>query len=86
MITVGNYAALFSLYDLFGVGPKVFLAGTVSCRIAVENINELFSEHNDSGVLYSPDTVISETAWGTREFPTVDLHCNLLTLYEPFIQ
>lgn len=64
-------------------GAESFLAGTASCRVAVENIDKLFAEYKESEVLYNPSTVVEETAWGTREFPAVDLHRNLLTFYEP---
>ncbi len=64
-------------------GAESFLAGTASCRIGVEKINDLFTEYKNKGVLYSPTTVIEETPWGTREFPALDLHRNLITFYEP---
>lgn len=63
-------------------GAESFLAGTASCRIKVENIDALFAEYKDQGVLYNPTTVIKETHWGTREFPALDLYRNLLTFYE----
>lgn len=64
-------------------GAESFLAGTASCRIKVEQIDDLFAEYKRQGVLYSPTTVVEETPWGTREFPALDLHRNLLTFYEP---
>lgn len=63
-------------------GAESFLAGTASCRIEVENIDALYVEYKKQNALYSPDTVIEETQWGTREFPASDLHRNLLTFYE----
>jgi hypothetical protein len=42
----------------------------------------LFQEYQKQGVLYSKETVIEKTSWGTREFPALDLHRNLLTFYE----
>lgn len=63
-------------------GAESFLAGTASCRIEVDHIDELFIEYKKKGVLYNEDTEIEETPWGTREFPTLDLHRNLITFYE----
>lgn len=63
-------------------GAESFLAGTASCRIEVQGINELFAEYKKQGVIYSPDTVVEEQPWGTREFPALDHHRNLLTFYE----
>lgn len=63
-------------------GAESFLAGTASCRIEVNNIDELFTEYKEREVLYDPSTVVEETSWGTREFPALDLHRNLLTFYE----
>lgn len=63
-------------------GAESFLAGTSSCRIEVEKIDALFEEYKKQGVLYNPETIIEKTTWGTREFPALDLHRNLLTFYE----
>lgn len=64
-------------------GAESFLAGTSGCRIEVEGIDQLFEEFKLQGVIYSPDTVVTEQPWGDREFPALDLHRNLLTFYEP---
>jgi uncharacterized glyoxalase superfamily protein PhnB len=63
-------------------GAESFLAGTASCRIEVKGIDELFDEYKKQGVIYNSETVIEEKPWGTREFPALDLHRNLLTFYE----
>lgn len=63
-------------------GAESFLAGTASCRIEVRGIDEWFNECKKHGVIYNPDTVVEEQSWGTREFPALDLHRNLLTFYE----
>ncbi len=63
-------------------GAESFLAGTASCRIEVQGIDELFKEYKKQGVIYSSDTVVETQPWGTREFPALDLHRNLLTFYE----
>jgi catechol 2,3-dioxygenase-like lactoylglutathione lyase family enzyme len=63
-------------------GAESFLAGTASCRIAVQGIDELFVEYENSGVLYDAGTSVTDQPWGTREFPALDLDRNLLTFYE----
>lgn len=63
-------------------GAESFLAGTASCRIEVRGLDDLYGEYRESGVLYDADTVIEARSWGTREFPALDLHRNLLTFYE----
>jgi hypothetical protein len=73
---------LFKLAKPIVSGAESFLAGTASCRIEVEQIDDLFTEYKKNEVLYNPSTVVEETAWGTREFPILDLHRNLLTIFE----
>jgi catechol 2,3-dioxygenase-like lactoylglutathione lyase family enzyme len=63
-------------------GAESFLAGTASCRIEIQGIDELFEEYKKQGVIYSPDTVVTKQPWGDREFPALDHHRNLLTFYE----
>ena len=63
-------------------GAESFLAGTASCRIEVQGIDELFEEYKKNGVIYDPNTVVTEKPWGTREFPALDHHRNLLTFFE----
>lgn len=77
-----KFRSLFLFVRPVWSGAESFLAGTASCRIKVENIDELFTEYKEREVIYSPDTVVEETEWGTLEFPVLDLHRNLLTLYE----
>lgn len=64
-------------------GAESFLAGTHSCRILVNGIDELYAEYKESKTLYDSATLVEATPWGTREFPALDLHRNLLTFYEP---
>lgn len=63
-------------------GAESFIAGTASCRIEVQGLEELYEEYKKQGVLHSPDTKIEEQYWGHKEFPVVDLYRNLLTFYE----
>jgi len=63
-------------------GAENFLAGTASCRIEVEGIDELFEEYKKQNVIYNPSTVVELQPWGDRDFPALDHHRNLLTFYE----
>lgn len=63
-------------------GSESFLAGTHSCRIAVNDIEDLYIELKEKQVLYNKKTVIENTYYGTKEFVALDLHRNLLTFYE----
>ena len=63
-------------------GAESFLAGTASCRIEVQGIDELYEEYKKQGVIYDVGTVVEEQPWGDREFPALDHHRNLLTFYE----
>ncbi|WP_431200463.1 bleomycin resistance protein [Mucilaginibacter sp. P19] len=60
-------------------GAESFLAGTASCRIEVTGIDELYEEMKASGVIYNAETVVEDQPWGNRDFPTLDLHGNLIT-------
>lgn len=77
-----KFRSLFLFLKPILSGAESFLAGTASCRIEVENVNDLYNEYKNREVLYSPDTMVEKTSWGTREFPALDLHRNLLTFYE----
>ena len=64
-------------------GAESFIAGTASCRIRVEGVDELYEELRASDVLHrvSRDGV-SETDFGTREFAALDLDGNLVAFFE----
>jgi catechol 2,3-dioxygenase-like lactoylglutathione lyase family enzyme len=64
-------------------GAESFIAGTASCRVRVEGVDELYEELRASGVLHqiSKDGV-GNTDFGTREFATLDLDGNLLTFFK----
>ncbi len=62
-------------------GAESFIAGTASCRVAVDGVDELYAELRASDVLHSPSTVVEDTNYGTREFPALDADGNLLTFY-----
>ncbi|MGH3029799.1 MAG: VOC family protein [Gaiellaceae bacterium] len=65
-------------------GAESFIAGTASCRILVEGVDELYDDLRRSDVLHpvSKDGV-EDTDFGTREFATLDLDCNLITFFQP---
>jgi len=62
-------------------GVESFLAGTASCRIQEQGIEELFEEYKSKEVLHSPNSKV-EHSWGDKELNAVDNHRNLLTFYE----
>jgi len=60
-------------------GAESFIAGTASCRIEVDHVDELYAEMAAAAVLHPRDRGSAvDTAWGTREFATLDLEGNLL--------
>ena len=64
-------------------GAESFIAGTASCRIRVEGVDELYEELRESDVLHrvSRDGV-DETDYGTREFSALDLDGNLIGFFQ----
>jgi catechol 2,3-dioxygenase-like lactoylglutathione lyase family enzyme len=60
-------------------GAESFIAGTASCRIEVEGIDELY-DRCDGHV--HPNGKIGDTEWGTREFGALDPDGNLIGFYE----
>jgi catechol 2,3-dioxygenase-like lactoylglutathione lyase family enzyme len=64
-------------------GAESFIAGTASCRIVVDGVDELYDELKDRDVLHqvSRDGV-DDTDFGTREFATVDCDNNLVTFFQ----
>lgn len=77
-----KWRSVFLALKPIWTGAETFIAGTASCRIQVQGVDELFEEYKAKGVLHSPDTKVEEQPWGHKEFPAVDLHRNLLTFYE----
>jgi len=62
-------------------GAERQLAGSVSCRIEVTGIAELYRHCHELGVVH-PHAPLSDKPWGTREFAVLDPDNNLITLYE----
>ena len=63
-------------------GAESFLAGTASCRIECVDVDGLYAELAASGVLHGvAGDGPTDTDFGTREFPTVDLDGNLIEFF-----
>ena len=63
-------------------GAESFIAGTASCRIAVDDVDGLYAELAATGVLHPGDRGgPADTDYGTREFHAVDLDGNLITFF-----
>ena len=77
-----KWRSLFLVLKPIWTGAESFIAGTASCRIQVEGVDELFELYKKQNALHSLDTVVQEQYWGHREFPVVDRDRNLLIFYE----
>jgi catechol 2,3-dioxygenase-like lactoylglutathione lyase family enzyme len=64
-------------------GAESFIAGTASCRIRVDGVDELFEELRDRDVLHpvSRDGV-TDTDYGARELATLDPDGNLVVFFQ----
>jgi catechol 2,3-dioxygenase-like lactoylglutathione lyase family enzyme len=64
-------------------GAESFIAGTASCRIVVEGVDELYAELRDQDVLHPVSrSGVDDTDFGTREFATLDPDGNLVTFFQ----
>lgn len=64
-------------------GAESFIAGTASCRIEVDGVDDVYEEMKRADVLHPTDVGGAvDTDWATREFAALDLEGNLLTLFE----
>lgn len=62
-------------------GAESFIAGTASCRIEVDHVDELYAETVAAAVLHPGDLGSAvDTAWGIREFAALDLEGKLADL------
>lgn len=63
-------------------GAESFLAGTASCRIQVDAVDDLYAELKAAAVLH-PVSIdgLQDTDFGTREFATVDVDGNLISFF-----
>ena len=64
-------------------GAESFIAGTASCRIETDPVDDLYAELAPRDVLHpvSRDGV-TETDFGTREFATLDPDGNLVSFFQ----
>ena len=62
-------------------GAESFIAGTASCRVEVEGVDELYQEVNKQGILEA-NAQPRDQWWGAREFHVKDPDNNLVTLFE----
>ena len=63
-------------------GAESFIAGTASCRIQVEGVDELYEELSARDVFHPVSRKgVDDTDFGTREFATLDLDGNLVTFF-----
>ena len=63
-------------------GAESFIAGTASCRIMTEGVDELFEELRTADVLHPVSNHgVEDTGFGTREFAALDLDGNLVTFF-----
>ena len=64
-------------------GAESFLAGTASCRIEVEGVDELYAELLGRDVLHPVSREgVTDTDFGTREFATLDRDGNLISFFK----
>lgn len=62
-------------------GAERDLAGSASCRIAVEGVAELHERCAARGVVH-PSAPLQHREWGVTEFGVLDPDGNLVTFYE----
>jgi catechol 2,3-dioxygenase-like lactoylglutathione lyase family enzyme len=64
-------------------GAESFIAGTASCRIVVDGVDELYDELRAKDVLHPVSKGgVDDTDFGTREFATLDVDGNLVTFFQ----
>lgn len=63
-------------------GAESFLAGTASCRVGVDGIDDLHAACAAAGIVH-PNGPLAGTPWGTREFTVLDPDRNAVVFVEP---
>ena len=72
-----------SLKEPVRSGAESFIAGTASCRILVDGVDDLYEELSPKNVLHPVSREgVSETDFGSREFATLDQDGNLISFFE----
>ncbi|MCA8567449.1 hypothetical protein LGN57_21775, partial [Escherichia coli] len=56
-------------------------AGTASCRIEVEGIDELYQHIKPLGILH-PNTSLKDQWWDERDFAVIDPDNNLISFFQ----
>ena len=62
-------------------GAESFIAGTASCRVQVDGVDQLYEAIRPLGILHGCGK-IEDQWWGSREFAVVDPDGNLITFFE----
>ena len=62
-------------------GAESFIAGTASCSVEVDGVDELYVHCDERGIVH-PNGRIGDRPWGTREFGILDLDGNLVTFWQ----
>lgn len=62
-------------------GAEAFIAGTASCSVQVERVDELYAHCNERGIVH-PNGHIGSRPWGVREFGILDPDGNLVTFWQ----
>ncbi|MES2462701.1 MAG: VOC family protein [Armatimonadota bacterium] len=62
-------------------GAESFIAGTASCRVAVTDVEELYTEVKARRAL-RPDAVTTVQPWGDKEFDVFDPDNNIVTFFQ----
>ena len=62
-------------------GAESFIAGTASCRVEAERVDELYRELHQLGILEA-NAQPRNQPWGSREFNVKDPDNNLVTFFE----
>lgn len=57
------------------------IAENTACRIAVDNIESLYKEYQQAGVIH-PNGALQEKPWGGKEFVALDMDGNGLFFFE----
>lgn len=63
-------------------GAEHFLAGSASCRIRVEDVEALYNEYCQAGVIH-PNGALALQWWDERDFTILDMAGNALSFFEP---
>jgi catechol 2,3-dioxygenase-like lactoylglutathione lyase family enzyme len=64
-------------------GAESFIAGTASCRIRVDGVDQLYEELRAREVLHPTSrNGVTDTGYGARDFATLDLDGNLVVFFQ----